>query len=60
MRLWGISITLTAVLCGVKLVGWTAASWWAMFSPVLVVGGLWLGVYVLMFLAFLIGWILAK
>lgn len=44
MKLLGIATTASAALAVIKLAGFAAISWWVVFSPVLVVGGIGLSV----------------
>ena len=40
MNLFGLAAVTSTALVVAKLAGWAAISWWVVFSPVLVVGGI--------------------
>lgn len=40
MKLFGLAAVASTALVVTKLAGWAAISWWAVFAPVLVVGGI--------------------
>lgn len=44
MKLFGLAAVASTALVVTKLAGWTAISWWVVFSPVLVVGGIGLSI----------------
>ncbi len=44
MKLIGLASIASTALAVAKLGGWTAISWWVVFSPVLVVGGIGLSI----------------
>lgn len=51
MKLFGLAAVASTALVVTKLAGWAAISWWVVFAPVLVVGGI--GLSILSFLALL-------
>lgn len=44
MRLLGLAAVASTALVVTKLAGWAAISWWVVFAPVLVVGGIGLSI----------------
>lgn len=44
MKLFGLAALASTALVVTKLAGWAAISWWVVFSPVLVVGGIGLSI----------------
>ena len=44
MKLFGLAAVASTALVVTKLAGWAAISWWVVFTPVLVVGGIGLGI----------------
>ena len=44
MKLFGLAAVASTALVVTKLAGWAAISWWVVFSPVLVVGGIGLSI----------------
>lgn len=44
MKLFGLAALASTGLVVTKLAGWAAISWWVVFSPVLVVGGIGLSI----------------
>lgn len=40
MKLFGLAAVASTALVVTKLAGWAAISWWVVFAPVLVVGGI--------------------
>ncbi|QHJ80668.1 MAG: hypothetical protein [Caudoviricetes sp.] len=51
LSLIGLAALTSTALVVTKLAGWAAISWWVVFSPVLVVGGI--GLSILSFIALL-------
>lgn len=44
MKLFGLAAIASTALVVTKLAGWAAISWWVVFAPVLVVGGIGLSI----------------
>lgn len=44
MKLYGLAAIASTALVVTKLAGWAAISWWIVFAPVLVVGGIGLSI----------------
>lgn len=44
MKLFGLAAVASTTLLVTKLAGWAAISWWVVFAPVLVVGGIGLSI----------------
>ena len=44
MKLFGLAAVASTALVVTKLAGWAAISWWVVFAPVLVVGGIGLSI----------------
>ena len=55
MKLFGLAAVASTALVVTKLAGWAAISWWVVFSPVLVVGGIGLSIlFSIVVLAFIV------
>lgn len=55
MKLFGLAAVASTALVVTKLAGWAAISWWVVFAPVLVVGGIGLSILcILAVLAFIV------
>ena len=55
MKLFGLAAVASTALVVTKLAGWAAISWWVVFAPVLVVGGIGLSILcIIAVLAFIV------
>lgn len=55
MKLIGLAAVASTALVVTKLAGWAAISWWVVFAPVLVVGGIGLSILcIIAVLAFIV------